>query len=81
MPLDDRPPLADADITRFNPSFFWASGALVSNGDDLDRFYDALFDGRLPPRRLLAEMPTPVDTGAPAPPTGSAWRSPPCPAG
>ncbi len=28
----------DADITWFNPSFFWASGALVSNVDDLDRF-------------------------------------------
>jgi D-alanyl-D-alanine carboxypeptidase len=65
MPLDDRPPLVDADITRFNPSFFWAAGALVSNLDDLDRFYDALFDGRLLPRRLLAEMLTPVDTGAP----------------
>jgi D-alanyl-D-alanine carboxypeptidase len=38
MPLDTEPPLVDADITRFNPSFFWASGALVSNVDDLDRF-------------------------------------------
>ena len=65
LPLDDQPPLADADITRFNPSFFWASGALVSNVDDLNRFYDALFDGRLLPRRLLAGMQTPVDTGAP----------------
>ena len=54
-----------ADITRFNPSFFWASGALVSNVDDLDRFYDALFDARLLPRRLLAEMLVPVDTGVP----------------
>jgi D-alanyl-D-alanine carboxypeptidase len=36
LPLDDQPPLADADITRFNPSFFWASGALVSNVDDLE---------------------------------------------
>jgi D-alanyl-D-alanine carboxypeptidase len=65
MPLDLEPPLADADITWFNPSFFWASGALVSNVDDLDRFYDGLFDGRLLPRRLLAEMLTPVGTGAP----------------
>jgi D-alanyl-D-alanine carboxypeptidase len=65
MPLDLTEPLVDADITWFNPSFFWASGALVSNVDDLDRFYDALFDGRLLPRRLLAEMLTPVDTGAP----------------
>jgi D-alanyl-D-alanine carboxypeptidase len=65
MPLDTEPPLVDADITRFNPSFFWASGALVSNVDDLDRFYDALFGGRLLPRRLLAEMLTPVDTGVP----------------
>jgi hypothetical protein len=32
------------------------------------RFYGALFDGRLLPCRLLAEMLTPVDTGAPAPP-------------
>jgi CubicO group peptidase (beta-lactamase class C family) len=55
MPLDTEPPLVNADITRFNPSFFWASGALVANDDDLDRFYDALFDGRLLPRRLLAE--------------------------
>ena len=65
MPLDLEEPWADADITWFNPSFFWASGALVSNVDDLDRFYDALFGGRLLPRRLLAEMLTPVDTGAP----------------
>jgi D-alanyl-D-alanine carboxypeptidase len=65
MPLDLEEPLVDADITRFNPSFFWAAGALVSNVDDLDRFYDALLDGRLLPRRLLAEMLTPVDTGAP----------------
>ena len=65
MPLDLEEPWADADITWFNPSFFWASGALVSNVDDLDRFYDALFDGRLLPGRLLAEMLTPVDTGAP----------------
>ena len=65
MPLDDQPPLVDADITRFNPSFFWASGALVSNVDDLDRFYDALFDGRLLSRRLLAEMLAPNDTGVP----------------
>ena len=40
-------------------------GALVSNVDDLDRFYDALFDARLLPRRLLAEMLVPVDTGVP----------------
>jgi D-alanyl-D-alanine carboxypeptidase len=65
MPLDDQPPLVDADITWFNPSFFWASGALVSNVDDLDRFYDALFDGRLLPDRLLAEMLAPNDTGVP----------------
>ena len=65
MPLDLEEPWADADITWFNPSFFWASGALVSNVDDLDRFYDALFDGRLLPKRLLAEMLTPVDIGAP----------------
>jgi D-alanyl-D-alanine carboxypeptidase len=65
MPLDDQPPLVDADITWFNPSFFWASGALVSNVDDLDRFYDALFDGRLLPARLLAEMLAPNDTGVP----------------
>ena len=65
MPLDDQPPLVDADITWFNQSFFWASGALVSNVDDLYRFYDALFDGRLLPARLLAEMLAPNDTGVP----------------
>src|SRR5829696_3428413 len=80
MPLDLEPPWADADITWFNPSFFWASGALVSNVDDLDRFYDALFDGRLLPRRLLAEMLIPVDTGAPGAGYGLGLEISPCPA-
>ncbi|EME61992.1 beta-lactamase class C [Amycolatopsis decaplanina DSM 44594] len=53
-----------ADFTDFDPSAAGASGGLVSTGEDLDRFFGALVDGRLLPRPQLTEMqrtvPAPV---------------------
>ncbi|MFS8096299.1 beta-lactamase family protein [Lentzea alba] len=41
--IDGKP----VDITRFNPSVFWAEGNLVSTTKDLDTFYTALAGGKL----------------------------------
>jgi D-alanyl-D-alanine carboxypeptidase len=38
----------------------WAAGGIVSNGDDVTRFYAALLGGRLLPASLLHAMETPV---------------------
>lgn len=51
------------DVTRFDPSFLWTSGAAISSQADLNRFQDALFGGRLLDRRLLAAMMRPNNTG------------------
>jgi D-alanyl-D-alanine carboxypeptidase len=48
------------DFTIQNPSWAWAAGGLVSNLEDLTRFFRALLGGRLLPPRLLAEMRTTV---------------------
>jgi D-alanyl-D-alanine carboxypeptidase len=53
------------DFTVYNPSPFWAAGALVSTLEDLARFFRALLGGRLLPPRLLVAMTTPVPTGKP----------------
>jgi D-alanyl-D-alanine carboxypeptidase len=46
------------DVTTGSPSVQWAAGALVSDVDDLARFYRALLDGRLLRPDLLREMET-----------------------
>ncbi|MFC8081577.1 serine hydrolase domain-containing protein [Streptomyces sp. NPDC057340] len=48
------------DVTRLNPSIAGASGEAVSSSADLNRFYTALFRGRLLPAKQLAEMTTTV---------------------
>jgi D-alanyl-D-alanine carboxypeptidase len=48
------------DFTAQNPSWAWAAGALVSDLEDLARFFRALFGGQLLPPELLAEMLTTV---------------------
>jgi D-alanyl-D-alanine carboxypeptidase len=45
-----------ADVTEFNMSWGGAGGALISSHADLNRFFAALLDGRLLPRKELAEM-------------------------
>jgi D-alanyl-D-alanine carboxypeptidase len=46
------------DVTVGSPSVVWAAGALVSNADDLARFYGALLGGRLLRPDLLRAMET-----------------------
>jgi D-alanyl-D-alanine carboxypeptidase len=59
--LDDGP----FDVTPWSPSGMGAAGAILSNADDVARFYRALLHGRLLPRTLLKSMQTidPVATG------------------
>jgi D-alanyl-D-alanine carboxypeptidase len=47
-----------------SPSLAWAAGALVSNGDDLARFFRALLRGRLLRPQLLRAMQTTLESGA-----------------
>src|SRR5205085_8644580 len=48
------------DVTVGSPSVQWAAGALVSNADDLARFYRALLGSRLLRPDLLRAMETMV---------------------
>lgn len=52
-----------APFTVFHPSLAWAAGGLVSDLDDLQKFFRALLRGKLLPASLLAEMKTPFPTG------------------
>jgi len=66
LPLGDQGPMLDGpllDFTVYNPSLAWAAGNLVSDLDDLARFFRALLGGRLLPPGLLAEMTTTVPIG------------------
>ncbi|MGK5677829.1 serine hydrolase domain-containing protein [Actinoplanes sp. URMC 104] len=46
------------DFTKYNMSWAWAAGEIVSTAHDLNVFYRALLTGRLLPPRLLAQMQT-----------------------
>jgi D-alanyl-D-alanine carboxypeptidase len=46
------------DITAVNPSIMGAAGEMISTTADLNRFFEALFAGRLLPPALLKEMRT-----------------------
>lgn len=59
-------PPPGVDVTEFNASPLRASGEIISTADDLDRFYDALLDGRLLPRAQLREMTATIPVGADA---------------
>ena len=48
------------DFTVYNPSLAWGAGNIVSDMDDIARFYRALLGGRLLPPEQLAEMKTTV---------------------
>ena len=62
---DDLQPMPGTrlDMTTRNPSATWAAGNLVTNMNDLTRFFRALLGGRLLSPGLLAQMKTTVDTG------------------
>ncbi|WP_433265016.1 serine hydrolase [Actinosynnema sp. CS-041913] len=44
------------DVTKINPSVAWAAGEMISTAADLDRFIDALLDGRLLAPAQQAEL-------------------------
>lgn len=44
------------DVTRLSPTVAWAAGALVSNVDDLRRYFGALLGGKLLRPAQLAQM-------------------------
>jgi D-alanyl-D-alanine carboxypeptidase len=46
------------DVTEIDPSYAWASGAIVSTADDVARFYNKLLAGRLLRPDLVAAMRT-----------------------
>ncbi|HSX30541.1 MAG TPA: serine hydrolase domain-containing protein [Candidatus Saccharimonadales bacterium] len=48
------------DWTNYNPSFLWATGAVVSNPADLNTFMKALVGGHLLPANLTTQMKTTV---------------------
>jgi D-alanyl-D-alanine carboxypeptidase len=58
------------DVTAFNPSVAYASGAMISSGADMDRFLGALLRGRLLPPAELRAMETTTPDGDP---TGSGY--------
>ena len=49
------------DATLMNPTLDWAAGEMISDADDLGRFFDALLGGRLTSAASLAEMRRTVD--------------------
>lgn len=51
------------DVTTYNYSRYFGAGGMVSSGKDLNRFFDALFGGRLLPADLLEQMKTTVPAG------------------
>ena len=53
------------DVTRYSPSFAWASGNGVSTVRDVARFYRGLLRGRLLRPRLLRAALETVSTGRP----------------
>lgn len=57
------PGAGPVDVTLFNPSVAYASGAMISSGTDIDRFLGALLGGRLLPPAELRAMTTTRPTG------------------
>ncbi|MBO2451141.1 beta-lactamase family protein [Actinomadura barringtoniae] len=55
------------DVTELNPSEAGSAGAMISDSDDLNKFFSALLGGRLLPAAQLKEMKTTVPVGAPYP--------------
>lgn len=49
------------DLTSYDMSVSWTTGALVSTSDDVNRFYAALLGGRLLPAEQLARMERTVE--------------------
>jgi D-alanyl-D-alanine carboxypeptidase len=65
---DPSKPLTDVSVQ--DPSFGWAAGQMVSTPSEINRFFTALLDNRLLPKRLMREMRTTI----PAPDFGTTFR-------
>jgi D-alanyl-D-alanine carboxypeptidase len=52
------------DVTEFEPSWAGAAGAMVSTPSDLNRFWQELLGGRLPPPWAPAQIQTVVPAAA-----------------
>lgn len=61
--LSDAPGAEIHDVTLLNPSVAGASGGMISDSADLNRFYSALLRGKLLPKKQLAAMKTAVPKG------------------
>jgi D-alanyl-D-alanine carboxypeptidase len=61
--LDPAHPDMLTAMTELDPSFEWAAFGMVSDGRDVNRFYQALFGGRLVPPAMLNQMRTGHPTG------------------
>lgn len=57
------PGSAPVDVSDFNPSLAYASGAMISSAADMNRFLGALLQGRLLPPAELRAMQSTVPTG------------------
>ncbi|MFE6049398.1 serine hydrolase domain-containing protein [Kitasatospora sp. NPDC056446] len=56
------------NVTELDPSWAWAAGQVISTPSDLNRFFTALFGGRLLGPAQLAQMRTTVEV-----PAGKMW--------
>ncbi|MFG2496947.1 serine hydrolase domain-containing protein [Streptomyces sp. NPDC048441] len=63
MKLSKAPGATFHDVTELNPSLAGASGGMISDSADLNRFYTALLRGKLLPKKQLAEMKKTVSEG------------------
>ncbi|GGV32723.1 D-alanyl-D-alanine carboxypeptidase [Streptomyces longisporoflavus] len=61
MKLAEAPDATFHDVTELNPTMAGASGGMISDAADLNRFYTALLRGKLLPKKQLAEMKTTVE--------------------
>jgi D-alanyl-D-alanine carboxypeptidase len=59
----DSPEAKVYDVTEFDPSMAGAAGEIISTTHDLNRFFGALFGGRILPPYQQGELLSGVDTG------------------
>ncbi|MFD0883589.1 serine hydrolase domain-containing protein [Streptosporangium algeriense] len=63
VPVTKGGKVVPVDVTRFNPTMAGAAGEIISTTGDINRFYRALFQGRLLRPGLLKEMRDPGTAG------------------
>lgn len=68
------------EVSRIEPSVPWVAGALISTGEDLNRFYTALASGQVVPSALLPQLRngSPMNTDGPSYGLGVMYSRLPC---